>query len=480
MPTNMLASPTSNALPVSRRALPIAICGVTGLIGGLALMAGTHASIVAGPLAGAVFGVLFPTVFANRATDRGSGLLWGLSYSFLLWLAVVPGAQVISANLSSTFETQRDNFPELVGYIVCLGLPLGLVLGTLAGRRNHAIIPAFSYARAIAGGGIAGIAGGCALGKWMEHVNFYPVIASLVGSTSAMTGEALHFLFAAIIGVTFALLFQRDVRGYGSSMAWGMAYGIFWWFLGPLTLLPLWLGKPIDWSYTQAIQMFGFLIGHIIYGLVVGLLYAVIDRLCIRFLTETDPIHREPEGPGVRVIRSVQWGALAGLAGGLLYTLVLAATGTLGQIAAIVGGESRALGVTVHLCISIVMGISYGILFRREAPNLASGIAWGLVYGLIGWFVGPLTLFPIALKNGQLWTAPAIDAQFPALVGHLIYGSVAAAAFWLLERRHSDWLLLDPRLAAREERLRRPLGTSAPALWLFVLGMGVLLPILLS
>jgi hypothetical protein len=126
------------------------------------------------------------------------------------------------------------------------------------------------------------------------------------------------------------------------------------------------------------------------------------------------------------------------------------------------------------------MGISYGILFRREAPNLASGIAWGLVYGLIGWFVGPLTLFPIALKNGQLWTAPAIDAQFPALVGHLIYGSVAAAAFWLLERRHSDWLLLDPRLAAREERLRRPLGTSAPALWLFVLGMGVLLPILLS
>lgn len=464
----------------SHRALPIVVCAITGLVGGLVLMAGAHAGIVAGPVAGAVFGALFAIVFANRAVDRGSGLLWGLGYALLLWLAVVPGAQVISANLSSTFETQRDNFPELAGYIVCFGMPLGLVLGTLGSRRNRATLATLSFGRAIVGGGVAGIAGGWAFGKWMEQVNFYPVIAGLVGSTSPMVGETLHFLFTAMIGVSFGVLFQRDVRGYGSSMAWGMAYGIFWWFLGPLTLLPLCLGKPVDWSHTRAEDLFGSLIGHIVYGLIVGLLYAVVDRLCVRFLTESDPIHRQPEGPGVRLIRSVQWGALAGLAGGLLYLLVLVATGSLGQIAAIVGGTSSALGLVVHLCISIVMGVSYGILFQREAPNLASGIAWGLVYGLIGWFVGPLTLFPIALKTGGLWTAAAADAQFPSLVGHLIYGSVAAAAFWLLERRHSDWLLLDPRIAAREELLRRPLGTAAPALWLFVLGMGVLLPILLA
>jgi uncharacterized membrane protein YagU involved in acid resistance len=462
------------------RALPIVACGLTGLVGGLALMAGTHAGIAAGPVAGVLFGALFAIVFSNRVTDRGSGLLWGLGYSLLLWLAVVPGAQVISANLSRTFETQRDNFPELVAYLVCFGMPLGLVLGTVGGRRNRASLASISFTRAIVGGGIAGIAGGWALGKWMERVDFYPVIASLVGSTSPVVGQMLHYFFAAIIGASFGLLFQRDVRGYGSSMSWGMAYGIFWWFLGTLTLLPLGLGKPLDWSYTHAAEAFGFLIGHIIYGLIAGLLYAGIDRLCIRFLTESDPIHREPEGPGVRLIRSVQWGALAGLAGGLLYTLVLVATASLEHIAAIVGGTSPALGLVVHLCISIAMGISYGILFQREAPNLASGIAWGLVYGLIGWYVGPLTLFPIVLKTGGLWTAAAIDAQFPALVGHLIYGSVAAAAFWLLERRHSDWLLLDPRIAAREERLRRPLGTAAPALWLFVLGLGVLLPILLA
>src|SRR5580692_7760697 len=464
----------------SNRAVPLLACGITGVAGGVVLMFAVHVSILFGPALGAVYGMLFAVVFWNRALDLGSGILWGLAYAFLLWLAVVPGAQVIAANLSSTFTTQRDNFPELVGYLLCFGLPLGVVLGIFGGRRNRATLARLSFPRAIIGGVLAGIAGGGIFGRWMEQVNFYPVIARIVGSSSNMVGHTLHYLFAAVIGASFGLLFQRDLRGYGSSMAWGMAYGIFWWFLGPLTLLPLCLGKPLDWSYVHAGAEFGPLIGNIITGLIIGLFYSVIDRVCVRFLTESDPIHREPEGPGLRFIRTAQWGAAAGLAGGLLYVLVLLATGSLGEIAAIVGGTSSALGVAVHLCISVLLGVSYGLLFQREAPNLASGIAWGLVYGLMGWYIGPLTLLPFALGNSGMWVPAVAEAQFPAMAGHFIYGSVAAAAFWLLERRHNQWLLLDARIAAREERLRRPVGTAAPALWLFVLGMGVLLPILLA
>lgn len=470
----------SSSVPATDWLVTLLLCGITGLAGGFVLIAATGANFITGPLFGVVIGFLFAVLFAKRASGPGSGLLWGLGYALLLWLAAVTGPLVMSANISGPgqFETNRDTFPELAGYVLCFGAPLGLALGSCA-RRIPGAGEHFSAGRAIIGGAIAGLAGGWVFGKWMAQVNFYPLIAGLAGSSSRMIGELLHFVFAVIIGISFAFLFQREVRGFGSSMACGAAYGIFWWFLGPLTILPLWLRQRPDWSNEHASELFGSLVGHIMYGLIAGLFYAAIDRGWVRFITDSDPIRREPEGPGVRLIRTIQQGALAGIAGGILYALLLAATGSFSQIASVTGGTSPVVGFAIHILISVGVGVTYGILFQRESPNLASGIAWGLVYGLIVWFVGPLTVLAV-LKGEPLWTQASARAQFPALVGQLIYGAVAAAAFWILERRHNEWLLLDPRIAAREEKLRRPIGTSAPALWLFILGMGVLLPILLA
>jgi len=464
--------------------IAIVLCIIVGALGGkAATMVLVQPSFATGVLPGGLYGLFFALLCSRRAVSPGAGLIWGLGYSFILWLAIPAGILPVTMGGMPSMgmvDTARAHFPELIAYVLCFGMPLGLALGTLGSLHPQPGQVPFSFARAVVGGGIAGVFGGWAFGKWMEKIGFFPLVAGLVNSDSHMVGVTLHFIFAMIIGASFGLLFQRDVRGYGSNLGWGLAYGMLWWFLGPLTILPILQGNSLDWSVESGSALFGSLIGHIVYGLIVGLIYAAVDRLWVGFFTESDPINREPEGPGSRVLYSLQWGVVASLAGGLLFTLVMVATGTLSSVASLVGGTSPVLGFIVHMCISAIIGMSYGLLFRHEAPDFGSGLAWGLIYGLIWWFLGPLTLMPILLGGSVTWTITAASALLPSLIGHLIYGAATAFAFLMLERRHAEWLLLDPRFAAREARRRRQVGTPAPALWLFALGLGVLLPILLS
>lgn len=447
-----------------------AVSGIAGVLGLLAIGQGSIGWLPVG----AGFGIVATAIAGSRAIDPGRGFVWTLGIGVLAW-----GLSLGIMQLAPTSVWEADAvaidvaFPHLIGILLGLSAPVGLSVGIWQSRVVVSDRGSIDVPRALVVGGLAGIVGGWAFNIWMARAGMFPLVATLVGATSPDIGRLVHFSIAVFIGVTFGLLFQRDALGHGSSMVWGMAYGMFWWLLGGITLFPYLLGSTVVWTTDAASGHLGSFVGHIMYGLLLGLVYSVLDRGWLVLFHESDPLNRIVKGPGVRFLRSAEWGALASLAGGLLFGIVMWSTGELPRVAELVGRSGATTGFVVHMGVSGIVGITYGQLFRHESPDLGSAVGWGLVYGLAWWFIGALTLFPMLLGAPLAWSVSAMAAALPSLFGHLTYGAATGGAFYLLERRQRAWARLDPRIAEWEYERRRRVGTPAPAVWLYTLGVGV-------
>lgn len=127
-------------------------------------------------------------------------------------------------------------------------------------------------------------------------------------------------------------------------------------------------------------------------------------------------------------------GAVAGLAGGLLFGLMMYMGGMLPMVGMLVRQENSLVGFIVHMVISVVLGAIYGIIAGRRSLAITSGVIGGLIYGVVWWILGALILMPLLLGMTQMVLVIG-GAQWMSLIGHLLYGLVTGLIFVPLARR---------------------------------------------
>ena len=439
----------------------------------------------------AIIGAGFGLIAWHQRPGAGEMLFWGLAYGAAWWfigpLTLLP--LLLGNEVVWTLETAQASFPSLLGHL-WYGAATALAYTVLCrwlnrrgstdelGDENQQHRPVWP---ALMRGSVAGLLAAWLMGLMLDMQGELLAFSS---SMMDMHSPALVWALLLVTGLTagagFAALYPRPVDSTGAGLVRGAVYGFAWWVAGAMTLVPLIYGQRLAWSVADARAAMAYLAGFILFGAALVLMYRLFTGIG-RGLFGDIRLDQAQEGVGTRGLRTLARGALAGIVGGLLFTLVMIQIGFLPQVARLVGGTSAWSGLAVHLAISVIVGASYGLFFQRQSFDAGSALGWGVSYGFFWWVLGPLTLLPFLLGSTPQWNIDAAIAAVPSLIGHLLYGIGLALTFFYLESRYNPWW--QPRRqmeAERALRRREQLFTASPALWVMIIIISLTLSVILS
>jgi len=115
-------------------------------------------------------------------------------------------------------------------------------------------------------------------GMMMAMMGMLPMVAQLVGSLSSTVGAVVHLVNSMLIGAAFGIAFRGKADSLSRGAYWGALYGMGWWVMGALIIMPLWLGMPVQLHMEGIQDAMPSLMGHLIYGAVTGLVFARLAR----------------------------------------------------------------------------------------------------------------------------------------------------------------------------------------------------------
>lgn len=135
---------------------------------------------------------------------------------------------------------------------------------------------------------LGGLAGGALMGVLLGVMGTLTDYAQLIGSSSAFSGFALQLLISAILGLVFGLVLGKVITSLVYGAVVGGLYGVIWWVLGPLLIQPTILGMSPQLSLSDLNGNLPELAGYLIYGVVLGVIFAGVVK------SESPPVTESP------------------------------------------------------------------------------------------------------------------------------------------------------------------------------------------
>ncbi len=319
----------------------------------------------------ATVGAGFGALVWHQRLGSGETVFWGVSYGALWWFAgpLTLRPLIVGDGIAWHVPSLQAAFPPLLGHLL-YGAATGLAL--LAVRRT---VLELASAGALLRGALAGVSAGAIVG-WLLHAqDRLPRFAAL------SEGDAIGLAWLALLGIAitggiaFALLVPRPRDSAGAALVRGSMYGFLLWVVLNRSLLPLMGGEGLPWSANDARADFATLFAYLILGGAIALWYQWLDALWRLFFSD-ELLDEDHEGAGAQGLRAIGRGALAGVAGGLLFTYVMVEIGGLDNVGALARVDSAYVGFFVHFSIAVTWGATYGLLFWRQTYDRASAIGW--------------------------------------------------------------------------------------------------------
>jgi hypothetical protein len=140
-------------------------------------------------------------------------------------------------------------------------------------------------------GVVAGLISGVVIGLILQFVTvsgpggtdvfMMKALAESAGAHSVIVGWLVHLIDFAVMGAVFGAIFGSRSNLLSISVNNGVFFGLCWWVLGSFILKPFYFAlsfmSPMGTTQLSLVS-FGSLLGHFLFGLVLGAAYGLLSR----------------------------------------------------------------------------------------------------------------------------------------------------------------------------------------------------------